>query len=756
MQTEELFHAIVSSLANYRSGDLLGLSDLADALAALRPSYQACQPGLALLDRIDAELKRVFAGAADGELVVHVGQALELLQQWREDLSAERKAGVESKLDSCLAAAGHAAAPSAPAAQPAAVASAPPPPAAAPAAPEAPGDVFQSRETLMVFVSEALERLDRAQDLILVLEANPGDQTTLSEIFRVFHTIKGESGFLKLTEIGELTHRLETIFDLLRQNHLRISKELADGLLVGVDLCRKFIMELKAGKPVAQLIGELHTFFGLVDAIIAKADPPIGAILASKGLLGTADIERVIEQQKSQPNKEPFGEIAVKEHLISPEDLARALEQKKAAQKAAPAKDERETDAAADEIIKVRLNKVNFLVDMIGELTIALGQVQTESLAMAQVRKITRSLQFGAMELRTDTMQNLFATARRIVRDLAHKLGKQVNLTVEGERLEVDRNLIKKLEEPLMHMVRNSMDHGIETPEERRAAGKPEQGTIAIVATRHGSTISVAVEDDGRGLHREAILAKAVKNGLVAADQAAGLSDDQVYEFIFASGFSTSQTVTQVSGRGVGMDIVRTMVRASRGSIGLANRPGNGATFTMTFPISTAIIDGLIVRVGDNQLVVPVSSVVESLKVPLAGFSRVNGNAELLKLRDQVFPVIRLGENLGIVDKGRQDRPAAEAGGPPAAAAGAAAPAAAGPKGHAMGLIVRNSGGNNYFLGVDEVVAKREVVLKPLGSRFKGMRGITAGTVMAGGAIGLVLDVDEVVNLELAKQGMAV
>ena len=293
-----------------------------------------------------------------------------------------------------------------------------------------------------------------------------------------------------------------------------------------------------------------------------------------------------------------------------------------------------------------------------------------------------------------------------------------------------------------MHLVRNSLDHGLEPPEERRARGKSPAGLVTVTAVRHGSNIQITVGDDGRGLDRNRILAKALEKGLVNPDQGPGLSDDQVYDFIFHPGFSTSTEVSKVSGRGVGMDIVKSMVTASRGSLRIRTKPGEGTSFVMQFPISTAIIDGLVVRVLGNTLIIPVGSVVESLKLPKTAVWRVNGTTEMATIRDENMPVLRLEKVLGLHLKALADL---EVGIPPADSR----PKEQDDRPFLIGLMVENADHQKFIFIIDEVIAKKEVVVKPLGPRFRHMRGITSGTVLAGGSIGLVIDVDQVIRFDI-------
>jgi len=312
---------------------------------------------------------------------------------------------------------------------------------------------------------------------------------------------------------------------------------------------------------------------------------------------------------------------------------------------------------------------------------------------------------------------------KRAIRDLSKQLDKSVRAVCVGEDLEIDRNLIEKLEEPLLHLVRNSLDHGLENEGDRAKLGKDPQGTVSLKAERHGNSIVISVRDDGLGLDRKKILAKAVEKGLIKAEVGETLTDMQVFNFIFASGFSTNDSVSLISGRGVGMDIVRSVVTENRGRIEVESSFGESTEFRLVFPLSTAIIDGMITRVSDSLFVFPIGSVIESIKILKGMISSINGKVEVANLRGESIPVIRMHEAFGIPENAEQ-------------------PAS-------IGVVCETSDRRKFVFILDEVIAKREVVIKSLGSKFSGLRGISSGTVLSGGKIGLVTDIDEMVELSL-------
>lgn len=465
----------------------------------------------------------------------------------------------------------------------------------------------------------------------------------------------------------------------------------------------------------------LDSYVNRVKNVSAAPCANLGEILVAEGKMQEEDVARVLEKQKASAYRKRFGEIAVQEKFLSSEELRETLDKQKDCKAGEPSRVPDRTDP----VIKVRASKVNFLVDMIGELLIAMGQISGSGAELMQMRKITRSLQYGAMELRTDTLHTLFGNLRRTVRDLSKQLKKNVRAECVGEDLEIDRNLIEKLEEPLMHLVRNSLDHGIESELDRKNAGKDSQGVVTLKAERHGNSIVITVRDDGKGLERERILSKALEKKLIRAEAADAMTDSQVFNLIFTSGFSTHTEVSLISGRGVGMDIVRSAVVDNRGRIEIESVAGSYSEFRMIFPLSTAIIDGMITRVSQSLFVFPIGSVIESIKIVPAMLSTVNGSVEVANLRGESIPVIRMHETFCITEI--PESPAI------------------------IGVICETSDRRKFMFILDEVIAKREVVIKSLGARFSDLRGISSGTVLSGGKIGLVVDIDEIVDLSLME-----
>jgi len=540
-------------------------------------------------------------------------------------------------------------------------------------------------DQLKLFVSDCEGRFSRAQELILGLEQNPEDLDAVKELFRIFHTIKGECGFLKLSTLGMLAHDSESLLDLLRSGKLPVTKEIVDMLLKGLDLAQELGKDLKNGEfekyrsvPVGEYITGLSQFTTGQKNDSAPAPVPVSVQTNT----APAAADTAVREQKNE------------EHASKKNDLE-------------------------DTVIKVKTGKVNYLVDMIGELLICLGQMKEDTEGLPQVRKIARTLQYAGMQLRTESVHALFGTARRIIRDTAEKVGKQVQTVFEGEDLEIDRTLIEELEEPLMHLIRNALDHGIESTEERVLAGKSPEGTVRISAERRGNSIVISVGDDGHGLDREKILKKAVAKGLIRKQDIPDMSDAEVNNLIFVSGFSTNDAVNLISGRGVGMDVVKEAVMKAKGHITTESTPGKGTTFSLHFPLSTAIIDGMLTRTGKNIFIIPIASIVESFKVKKEQIHQVATGVHVLDLRGRMIPIISIAEIFNITGAGEGK----------------------------IATIVENVSGDQFAVMNDEILAKREVVIKNLGVCFKNLKGISSGSVLSGGAIGFVLDIEQVIEL---------
>ena len=388
--------------------------------------------------------------------------------------------------------------------------------------------------------------------------------------------------------------------------------------------------------------------------------------------------------------------------------------------------------------IRVAIDKIDDLINMMGELVITqsmlsqLGEAETfgpehiERLrdGLAQLERNTRELQENVMRIRMLPISFAFQRFPRLVHDLGARLGKKIELQLSGEQTELDKTVMEKIGDPLVHLVRNSLDHGIETPEARLAAGKTETGIIHLNAFHEGGNIVIEIRDDGAGLNRERILAKAVENGLV--DPEDHLTDEQVYELIFAPGFSTAETVSDVSGRGVGMDVVRKNIRALGGTVDVQSEPGRGSTFTIRLPLTLAILDGQSVRVGQEIYIVPLIAIIESLQVEPEFVKSVTGSAQVYCLRDEYIPIVRLADVFGVQAEARRLEDGL--------------------------LVVVESEGNKIALFVDDLLGQQQVVIKSLETNFRKVDGISGATILGDGTVALILDITGLIGLARQQQ----
>jgi two-component system chemotaxis sensor kinase CheA len=557
--------------------------------------------------------------------------------------------------------------------------------APAPATPDDDGAAYAADPELgALFVGDALDHLATIESTILQLETAPGDAKLLNDVFRPFHTVKGNAGVLGLMSIREFAHHLETLLDLVRSGKHAMGTAEVEVVLGSVDLLALIIRELparaagQAGTDVSQRRAEL---LDAVAALIAggeahAASPPVAAAGATAAPpstdRGTAKRERADESQST---------------------------------------------------VKVNTRKLDALLDMVGELVIAqsilaedpeLVRMRDERLndRLGQLKRITSELQRSAMAMRMVPIRQTFQKMARLVRDMAREFDKPITLVASGEETELDRRVVEHLTDPLMHLIRNCIDHGIEGAPERAAAGKPVTAELRLSAAHQAGNIVVQVSDDGAGLDTDRIRATAIARGLVHAD--ATLTPADIHQLIFQPGFSTAARVTETSGRGVGMDVVRRNVEALRGRIDIQTSAGRGTTFTIRLPLTLAIVDGLVLSVGAERFVIPTFAVRESLRPLPEQVHTLEGRPRIVCVRDRLIPLLHLGSVFGI--------------------AGARADIAE------STVIIVEDEDRPVALVVDELLGKYEVVIKSLGDAFGTIRGVAGGAILGDGRIGLILD----------------
>jgi two-component system chemotaxis sensor kinase CheA len=561
---------------------------------------------------------------------------------------------------------------------------------AAPETPRAPvvlASLNQDPELVGDFILESREHLAALEAQLLALEQDPRDADAINTIFRGFHTIKGLAGFLEFSAIQKFAHEVETLLDLARNSKLPVDSALVDIILQSADHMSQCLLAVETGIEPASDAGLL---VGRIRDMIAASDGD-----------GAGDLRADIAQ------------------------LARAVAEPPPHPTAAVPAANNQDAAAGPRSVKVDTGKLDYLVEMVGELVIAQSLIRHDpDIAglksprvirnLGQLTRITADVQRVAMAMRMIPIGQLFGRMARLVRDLARKTGKQASLELAGEDTELDRNMVEELADPLMHMIRNAVDHGAEPPDARVACGKSPIARLDLKAWHTGGFIYIEIADDGRGLVREKILAKARERGLIAGGES--LSDPEVFSFIFEPGFSTAEKVTDISGRGVGMDVVRQQIVKLRGRIDISSRPGNGSTFTIKLPLTMAVIEGLVVGAGVHRYIIPIFVVRETLRPAAAALSTVPNGGEMVLVRGSLLPILRLYTRFGLIP--RSEDPSEGI------------------------LIVVESARRTFCVQVDEVIGKQEVVIKSLGGAFSNVTGVAGGSILGDGRVGLILDVE--------------
>ncbi|OYY66426.1 MAG: hypothetical protein B7Y51_01565 [Burkholderiales bacterium 28-67-8] len=597
-------------------------------------------------------------------------------------------------------------------------------------------NLAQDQELLREFYGESMELLQDIERGVLVLEENPDDKGTINSIFRAFHTFKGSAGFLHLAALGELAHELETLLDAVRRADLRINREIIESILAGADALNQFTTEIGGqldGRKTADPIAVPTRQVLLRVRAALRGDAPVPAAPAVPAPQATA-IETpavaaanpALSPQADEPAAPPASAAAAAS--IAPLVVAER------AGAAEPPKTSRDAGHAVTGggFVKLDTEKLDALVNLVGELVIAQSMVVQNpdvqginslqlSRSLRQLSRVTSELQRNAMSLRMVPIRSMFQKMSRLVRDLGVLQGKQIQLVLEGEETELDRNIVEKMSDPLIHMIRNAVDHGLEHAADRTAGGKPATGTIRLSAAHQRGGIVIRIQDDGRGLDAGRILAKAIDRGLVAAH--AELTQAEIFALIFLPGFSTVETVTELSGRGVGMDLVLDHIQTLRGKVEIESEPGAGTTFTILLPLTLAIIDGLLVRIGDDRYIIPTLAVCESFRPRAGMISTVHERGEMITVRGRQTPLLRLGNFLGVKSSAATIEDGI--------------------------IVVVESGGASRALFVDQLIGKQEVVIKSLGRAFENQNLVAGGAVLGDGWVGLILDVDTLVKLPL-------
>ena len=690
--------------------NMLGPSDLSDA-RQLEEILSRIDRTVHELDRGSDPLRTQMEGATAeatqtlqqvlGQEVKDTSQALNAIAQ--AICSLQGLARQLDSADSGTAVESSAAAPSEQPTPQSKETASPEPAAETPAVPEVTTISADDAPLVVVFITEATEHIETAESALLELENHPDNEELINKIFRGFHTIKGMAGFLNLTEIGSLAHSAENLLDLARKGKLILAGANSDVVFASVDMLKRMMTCLKeaveSGGPVARQ-----------DQL-----PPLLETLkaAAEGKTPAAPVRPV----QTKADDEKLDAIL--------EDKAEA---KKAASSGAAA------HATTDDKIKVSITRLDNLINMTGELVIAQLMVaeeihtrtsSTHDLArkVAHQGKIVRELQELSMSMRMVPVQGVFQKMSRLARDLSRKADKQVDFVTVGEETELDRTVVDKIADPLIHMVRNSLDHGVEPSADRVKAGKNATGHVELRAFHQAGNIVIEIEDDGKGLDKDRILKKAVDTGVVEPGQE--LSDEEIFKLIFHPGLSTAEKITSVSGRGVGMDVVKKNIESLRGKIEISSVRGKGTTFTIRLPLTLAVIDGQVVSIGDQRYIIPINAIVRSLRPTSRQISSVQGRGEMILERGELIPLVRLYRLLGAVPTEEDPTKAL--------------------------VVVVEEDGKKCCLLVDDLLAQQQVVIKSLGDALGRVPGVSGGAIMGDGKVCLILDIPGLVALAQAQ-----
>lgn len=600
------------------------------------------------------------------------------------------------------------------------------------------------------FVAESKDHLDEVDVQLLALESDPEQPEALNAVFRAFHTIKGVAGFLELTDIHKLAHEVETLLDQGRRGELVLTGPPLDVVFDATDVMKRMVdgvadaLNHGTAPPVetnlAELINRVRSAASdspaqsPVDPVIQAPTQPTpqgaatqdGAVqdsdAASPGAAGhapqdaqTATTPPVATAPTTAPNRPSSTDGAANRPREDRPPRAPS-DRKPPAQR---------TAHAVKETVKVDADRLDKLVETIGELVIAETMVSQSSRSdevetvrvhkmLNQLDKITRELQELAMTLRMVPVRSTFQRMARLARDVAKRVDKRIEFVMTGEDTELDKTVVDAIADPLVHMVRNAVDHGLEpTLDDRRQAGKPDAGRVELRAFHKGGCIHIEIEDDGRGLDREVLLEKARSRGIVTDGDA--MTDNEVFALIFEPGFSTAKTITDVSGRGVGLDVVKRNIEALRGKVEIRSELGRGSVFSIRLPLTLAIIEGMVVRVGDQRYIIPTLSIVRMIRPEQHDLSSVFGKGEMLRVGDRMTPLLRLDRMFGIDRKDDRDS--------------------------SSSVVVVEDDGRLYSFVIDELLGQQQIVIKPLGKAFSGVPGLSGGAIMADGRVGLILDV---------------
>lgn len=557
----------------------------------------------------------------------------------------------------------------------------------------------EMKELLDSFLIESKEILENLNVDLVEIEKNPNDADLLNKVFRSFHTIKGTSGFFGLEKLTTVTHKCEDILNKLRKGEASLSSDLMDVILVAYDKIKELIINIEVNLNEDVEVDEC------IESLVKEFEK----------LNGNIEPEEKTKKTSKKKEKEiPTSNINVNE---TQNKESAALKK-------------------VDNSIRVDVERLDELLNIASELVLGrnrLAQVSSEFALHNEGSKyarelldtskhidlMTNELQTVVMKTRMVKIGKVFNRFPRVIRDLSKDAKKKVKLEITGEETELDKTIVEEIYDPLVHLIRNAIDHGIEIPQNRKKAGKDETGTIYLSAEQEGNNILIKIEDDGKGLDIDLISKKAVDKNLIPKEKVKELSKQDIFNLIFLPGFSTAEKVTNISGRGVGMDVVKTNVNKLRGMINIDSNPGVGTSFLIKLPLTLAIITGMIVRVMNEKLVIPLSSVIEVVRVNRESIKTINGK-EVINIRDNIIPIISISKILFKHEENTEDK-------------------------IWNYVVIVGIAEKKIGIMVDELIEQKEIVIKPLGELLNNNTGVAGSTIMGDGTVVMILDLIDLI-----------
>lgn len=568
----------------------------------------------------------------------------------------------------------------------------------------------EMKEIVESFLEETKELFESLNKDLIELENNSNDLDLLNQIFRAFHTIKGTSGFLGLEKLQAVTHKCEDILNKLRKGDAKLNQNLMDVILLSFDTIQLIVDSIKEKK--CEDVNIKQTLNKLEEALIQLEGQD-----AQKPAAGKSRKKKSVNFEKSETQTEIDSNTSIGAEQIVKKVLAQS---------------------SIDTTIRVDVERLDELLNIVSELVLGrnrLHQVNVQAAAdfggtqfareladaTKQIDLMTNELQLVVMKTRMVKIGKVFNRFPRLVRDLSKETQKSISLEISGEETELDKTLIEEINDPLVHLIRNSIDHGIEPPEERKRLNKNPQGIIKLAASQEGNNIIISIEDDGRGIDPVKVKDKAISKGLITEEKAKELSKQEIFNLIFLPGFSTAENVTNISGRGVGMDVVRTNVRKLRGIIDIESEINKGTYVKIKLPLTLAIISGMVVKINKETVVIPLASVLEVVRMHVEDIKTIN-KKEVIKVRDQIIPLVDInkimyGKNGNDENKVWQN------------------------------IVTVGIAEKKFGIKVDELVGQKEIVIKSLGNYLGNIHGLAGSTIMGDGTVVVILDIGEILQI---------